>query len=854
VAKKGPDGFKYKKSDALFEQHQLIDQLMEQSDLERYWEQDFKSAAAWKSMRKKDGTESRLLLLALLQRVEALAKITAKLRAKAGSKLSFFQTAKWEKVHGPLRVLSDSQAALLKRKLPLNEDDLLAHLHWLITETRSAHSLPIAAVLKVAERLASEQKLQSVTVKALRALKKKVDRHNADAEERKWIRRIDALVQDEQKVRIFPGEAWSDEALGDLAAMDAAQRASWAALLNHCESASAGKPSVKWMTAAQGLIEAVGRDALEARVQRWFPLVDKPRTQTIERWNEWEPNPNLMISGPHADILKGLIWCCANSSRETARALTALALCTYKKVPGVGPRAVKLGNACVWALGQMPGMDGVDQLAVLKVRVKFKTAQKGIVKALNATAERLGIPADELEEMGVPSYGLTDVGVRVEQLGEHTAELRLEPGSKMTLTWLSETAGGKTKRQKSVPAAVKREFADELKELKTAAKDIQKMLPTQRERIDGLFLRKRSWTYPKWRERYRDHPLVGFIARRLIWRFIGGGKSVDAIHVDGALMDAAGQPVDWPDEETKVELWHPIDEEATTITAWRSFLERKQITQPFKQAHREIYILTDAERSTGVYSNRFAAHVLRQHQFNALCAVRGWYNVLRLMVDDEFPPATLKLPGYDMRVEYWIDGIGDEYGTDTNEAGTFLYLATDQVRFFNEHEDGPLNLEQVPALVLSEVFRDVDLFVGVGSVGNDPNWNDGGPDGQHLGYWQSFSFGDLSASAQTRKLILERLVPKLQIADRCSFSDKFLVVRGDIRSYKIHLGSSNILMTPNDQYLCIVQGRGKAASQADKLFLPFEGDRQLSVILSKAFMLAADTRIKDSTIVSQIRR
>ena len=38
------------------------------------------------------------------------------------------------------------------------------------------------------------------------------------------------------------------------------------------------------------------------------------------------------------------------------------------------------------------------------------------------------------------------------------------------------------------------------------------------------------------------------------------------------------------------------------------------------------------------------------------------------------------------------------------------------------------------------------------------------------------------------------------------------------------------------------------------LFLPFEGDGTLSVILSKAFMLAEDTKIKDATILRQIKR
>ena len=40
-------------------------------------------------------------------------------------------------------------------------------------------------------------------------------------------------------------------------------------------------------------------------------------------------------------------------------------------------------------------------------------------------------------------------------------------------------------------------------------------------------------------------------------------------------------------------------------------------------------------------------------------------------------------------------------------------------------------------------MRDVDLFVGVASVANDPNWNDGGPRGRYVHYWHSQSFGEL---------------------------------------------------------------------------------------------------------------
>ena len=179
-----------------------------------------------------------------------------------------------------------------------------------------------------------------------------------------------------------------------------------------------------------------------------------------------------------------------------------------------------------------------------------------------------------------------------------------------------------------------------------------------------------------------------------------------------------------------------------------------------------------------------------------------------------------------------------------------LGVATDQVRF-SDPSRPEIPLSEIPALVFSEIMRDVDLFVSVCSVGNDPAWTDGG-ENRHHDYWREWSFGALNATADTRRDILERLIPKLKIADRCTLEGRFLVVKGKLRTYKIHLGSSNIRMEPNDQYLCIVPDRVLAKSAPDRVFLPFEGDNTLSIILSKAFLLADDSKIKDPGILSQI--
>jgi hypothetical protein len=204
------------------------------------------------------------------------------------------------------------------------------------------------------------------------------------------------------------------------------------------------------------------------------------------------------------------------------------------------------------------------------------------------------------------------------------------------------------------------------------------------------------------------------------------------------------------------------------------------------------------------------------------------------------------LAAWNLAAEFWVQPAGELAGS-----GVARFLTTDQVRFVRNEEAVPLT--EVPATVFSEVMRDVDLFVGVGSIGNDPEWRDSGEVEGGGDYWTRYSFGDLGATAQTRRDALKRLLPKLKIADQCELEEKFLRVKGDVRTYRIHLGSGNIQMEPNAQYLCIVPNQGAASKSSESYFLPFEGDRVLSIILSKAFLLADDAKIKDPSITHQIK-
>jgi hypothetical protein len=63
-------------------------------------------------------------------------------------------------------------------------------------------------------------------------------------------------------------------------------------------------------------------------------------------------------------------------------------------------------------------------------------------------------------------------------------------------------------------------------------------------------------------------------------------------------------------------------------------------------------------------------------------------------------------------------------------------------------------------------------------------------------------------------------------------------------------GSGNIQIEPDDRHLCI----GPASSRRPRVILPSDGDQVLSVILSKALLLAADDKITGPAVLQQLKQ
>ncbi|MBX9869176.1 MAG: DUF4132 domain-containing protein, partial [Burkholderiaceae bacterium] len=499
---------------------------------------------------------------------------------------------------------------------------------------------------------------------------------------------------------------------------------------------------------------------------------------------------------------------------------------------------------CFYALSASSTLDGISQLSRLRLRIKQTSAQKLITTYLRAAAKKQNICISALEDLAVPKFDVLD-GRREWKFDDYTAVVNIVSVGKTNTLWLKPDGIG----QKTMPQFVKDNFSAELKAMKEITKQIEQTLTAQRDRIDRMFRQNRHMAWPHFQNYFLNHPLVVLISKKMIWNFTENDKSFSAIFYSNKWVNAQNEHLAIS-ENCTVSLWHPVISSMSETLNWRDFLIEHEIQQPLKQAFREIYLLTEAEIKTRTYSNRMAAHILKQHQFNTLVKVRGWsYHILGAWDGGDGGVSYLTLPEHNLEAEYWIDSV--ETNDGTSDGGSWRYVSTDKVRFIDIELNEVIELIDVPAIAFSEVMRDVDLFVGVSSVGNDPNWEDSGELVNYRTYWQTYAFGDLSEIAKTRKEALQRLLPKLKLKDITTIQDKFLVVKGKLRIYKIHIGSANILMEPNDQYLCIVP-EPNMKDPSEELFLPFEGDRGLSIVLSKAFLLADDDKIIDTSITSQI--
>lgn len=299
-----------------------------------------------------------------------------------------------------------------------------------------------------------------------------------------------------------------------------------------------GKPSAKWRTTTREALAGYNPADLIAAYKTILPKLD---AHAVGTWGISEYKTETQTP------IHGLVWIAADfPAKEIAKPLTDFALACFVTVPGVGIKAEKAGNACLWALAELPEGAGARHLARIAARVRYPKVKKKIDAALNAAAMAAGMPRAELDELIVPDHGF-ESGNQIFETEHGSATLSLTQRAKLDLVW--KNAAGKIVKS---PPKKMREADDTVKNVKALAKEIEADLSVQLHRIERLPIEDRRLASEEWRVRYVEHPLIGSLCRTLIWDTDAGA----GLWRDGQLFDARGEAISIDGE---VSLWHPIN-------------------------------------------------------------------------------------------------------------------------------------------------------------------------------------------------------------------------------------------------------------------------------------------------------
>jgi len=576
------------------------------------------------------------------------------------------------------------------------------------------------------------------------------------------------------------------------------------------------------------------------------------------RWLTLGPTPEQPAEArspiEDSQYQRGIVWCVAlHQEREVAIVIADFGIACLRKIPMMGAVSQKVGFACVQVLGVMECSEAVSQLTRLRTKVKYSVARRLIEKSLLKAAKRSGMTVEELEDISVSSYGLSAERIAELSIGDAKATLHLAEDGHAGVAWRN-TDG---KLVKTAPAHIKKVFPKELKTIAAQAKEMEQAYRAQRTRLEAGFIFTRTMPVKHWRQYFIEHPLLGFLGQRLIWVFSNSQSwECSGLWHNGDVRDSTGELVDLALAE-KVRLWHPLASEAVEVQRWRDRIFLAGIRQPFRQAFREFYPPTVDERKTRLYSNRFAGMVMRQHQFASLCRERGWSYRLMGAHFDGFNVPSKKIDALDMHAEFYVDLPADRDSSlresamaEASSTGINLFIGSDQVRFYRGRRE--IAVDEVPAIVYSELMRDVDLFTSVCAVGEDETWSDQGD--RSIGVFQErFDMRELTALTELRSEILSRILPHTPIADRCNIGKESLEVRGQLGTYQIHLGwSGTMLLTDSGNRWLRIPQKVLDAVRLDLSAIPLDMDYRTETTLRKAYVLAEDWKIDDPDLVKQL--
>jgi hypothetical protein len=377
-------------------------------------------------------------------------------------------------------------------------------------------------------------------------------------------------VQNNKKAQSEHLEAWLNSLLLQLA-VDDMVRVHWLRLLKHCMTAPERVPTNKWRDQAAEIISKLEQNHFYKAALGWIA----------------EPSTDL-------NLARGLAWsvglCTDPAVCRALGNIVVKSICLDEE-----HECIKQDTAvaCVKALGENLAPEAISVLAEIGSLEGNPQMQSVIENAIKRAARRAGLADDDLQEIAVPTFGLQSDGKLRADVDEYVAEIDVSDGRRVTLRWLERDNGTAFN---AAPRRTRFSRPKLLKDLRLKRTAIGKMLTVQRHRMENFFLTGRELNYSTWLRMYVHQPLIGAVAKKLIWRFSSSMETTSGVWQENRLIGWDNQPVPEIGAKTKVSLWHPLHSDLQTVLSWRCWLEDHSIVQPFKQAFREVYLLTPVEK------------------------------------------------------------------------------------------------------------------------------------------------------------------------------------------------------------------------------------------------------------------
>lgn len=676
----------------------------------------------------------------------------------------------------------------------------------------------------------------------------------------RWLAGRPPASEPDQVGPLLRVDAFGSAAIAMLGADVGAWPTGVLAYLEHCAGARATLPSARWKSRCVQLLDAVHQPGQQVRrlldllvgIPPLEFMADHGRTRRLLHGGQ---------GGGNDDLVRGLVWSVPLLGEDWAvPVLQAVAECCMKGSHGRSVRETpvsgeKVAYGCVTALAEVGSPDAVRALRHLADGGSNRAVLSRIDAEVEKLAGRLGVPAEELFEAHVADFGLDVTGARTVVLGGLRGRLVLDDRRGAVARW--EADG----REPTRPPAV---YPQEAAELRRLAKELARAAMGERRRLEELMVAGRVWTLATYRERYVDHPLTGWFARRLLWVVepVNGSRLV-GLPGSGPAMFKTGQGPVRIEGEAAVSLWHPAGAAESEVASVRALIWESGTAQPFRQAWRETYDVDEVEASTQMHSLRFAGHILNAPQLYAIARQRGWSGGFLSGAWDggNESVAQRDLPAAGVRAQWSVAAFDPGDG----RAGVALAVS-DRVRFvpIGEADGPPIPLGQIPPVAFSETMRDLDLITSAASVATDPFWLEkfAGPTSgptSGSGYRESLAPGGTAATVAERRrivaLVLDRLADRGAGRERCHLGERTLTVAGRLRTYSIDLATANVRVDPPGRWLAFDAGGGRRRRQT---LLPppvasVDDDVILERILARAVLLLSDDKITDRSLLRQIQ-